>query len=93
MQAGVRVRPFCREFLEKLSQIAEIIIFTASASSYADVVLDYLDPEKRWISHRLYRQHCKLERGYFLKDLRVVNRRLQEAVLVDNSPYCHLLQP
>jgi TFIIF-interacting CTD phosphatase-like protein len=23
----------------------------------------------------------------------VANRRLQDAVLVDNSPYCHLLQP
>ena len=41
----------------------------------------------------MYRQHCTLEKGYYLKDLRVVNRKLHEAVLVDNSPYCHLLQP
>jgi CTD small phosphatase-like protein 2 len=42
------VRPFCLEFIKELSTFAEIIIFTASAASYADVVLDYLDPQKRY---------------------------------------------
>ena len=60
IQAGIRVRPFCRQFLQQLAQFAEIIIFTASCASYADVILDYLDPEKKFISHRLYRQHCTL---------------------------------
>lgn len=76
IQAGVRIRPYCREFLSQLSEIAEVIIFTASAASYADVILDHLDPEHKMIAHRLYRQHCTLEKGYFLKDLRVVNRKL-----------------
>jgi len=44
IQAGIRIRPFCREFLQQLSEFAEIIIFTASSASYADVILDYLDP-------------------------------------------------
>lgn len=44
LEAGVRIRPFCKEFLEKLSQFAEIIIFTASSSSYANVILDHIDP-------------------------------------------------
>ena len=57
------------------------------------MVLNYLDPEKKYISHRLYRQHCTLEKGFYLKDLRVVNRKLEDVVLVDNSPYCHILQP
>ena len=56
-------------------------------------MLDYLDPDKKYISHRLYRQHCTLEKGYFLKDLRVINRKPEDVVLVDNSPYCHILQP
>ena len=60
IQAGVRIRPYCKEFLEQLSQIAEIIIFTASSASYADVILDYLDPEKKYFAHRLYRNHCTL---------------------------------
>ena len=76
IQAGVRIRPFCKEFLTELVKFAEVIIFTASSASYADVILDYLDPEKKFFSHRLYRNHCTLEKGYYTKDLRVVNRKL-----------------
>ncbi len=69
------MRPHCEEFLKGLSEIAEIVIFTASSPSYANVVLDYLDPEKKYISHRLYRQHCTPSKGFFLKDLRIVTNR------------------
>ena len=92
-QAGVRVRPHCLDFIKELSSFAEIIIFTASSASYADVVLDYLDPQRRYFSHRLYRQHCTLERGFYTKDLRNVNRRLEDSVLVDNSGFSFMLQP
>ena len=76
IQAGVRIRPRCKEFLTELAKTAEVIIFTASSASYADVILDYLDPEKKLIEHRLYRNHCTLEKGFYVKDLRVVNRNL-----------------
>ena len=33
----------------------EIIVFTASHSCYANVVLDTLDPDKKYIQHRLFR--------------------------------------
>lgn len=56
-------------------------------------MLDYLDPQKKIFAHRLYRQHCTLEKGYYMKDLRVVNRRLEDCVLVDNSGYCFMMQP
>lgn len=93
IQAGVRIRPFCKEFITELAKIAEVIIFTASSSSYADVILDYLDPEKKIFSHRLYRNHCTLEKGYYIKDLRAVNRNLEDVVIVDNSAFSFLLQP
>lgn len=87
------MRPYCNEFLKELSSFAEIIIFTASSSSYADVVLDYLDPHKKYFAHRLYRQHCTLEKGYYTKDLRIANRRLEDSVLVDNSAFSFMIQP
>lgn len=40
----IHVRPYCREFLSELSKIAEIVIFTAGNSRYADAVLNQLDP-------------------------------------------------
>jgi len=42
-----------------------LIIFTASISAYADVIIDLLDPNKEYIKHRLYRQHC-----YFYKNVK-----------------------
>jgi CTD small phosphatase-like protein 2 len=38
----------------------EIIIFTASHKSYADAILDELDPDKNIFSHRLYRNNCTI---------------------------------
>lgn len=41
-----------------MSKTFEIIAFTASHESYADVVLDEIDPDREFIKHRLYRHHC-----------------------------------
>ena len=66
-----------------------MVVFTASHKSYADVVLDFLDPHRELIQHRLYRDSCVLtEDGVHIKDLRIVaNRDLKDMVLVDNAVY------
>lgn len=65
------------------------MVFTASHQSYADVVLDYLDPKRELIEHRLYRDSCMVtEEGVYIKDLRIIkNRSLKEMVIVDNAVY------
>ncbi len=60
IEAGINVRPYAKEILKNLSKYFEIIVFTASHSCYANVVVDYLDPEKEWVHHRLFREHCFL---------------------------------
>lgn len=68
-------------------------MFTASHSCYANVVLDHLDPEKRYIHHRLFREHCyATPEGMHIKDLRVLNREMSDMVLVDNAAYSYLHQ-
>lgn len=44
-------------FLRWLSKLYEIVIFTASLSKYADVIIDKLDQDN-YCKHRLYREHC-----------------------------------
>ena len=73
--------------LEFLNKYYEICVFTAGTQDYADACLDYLDPERQIIKHRLYRQHCVNPiSGVYVKDLRIIrDRELKNIIIVDNS--------
>ena len=43
------VRPGCHQFLEDLSKLYEIVIFTASTEQSADFILNKLDPNSELI--------------------------------------------
>jgi NLI interacting factor-like phosphatase len=49
LKAGFNIRPYTRECLEKVNENFEVVVFTASHRWYADVILDYIDPEKKLI--------------------------------------------
>lgn len=54
----VEFRPLLKEFLEAVSEIFEIYIYTAGNKNYADLVLDTID-SKSVIQKRFYRDCCK----------------------------------
>ncbi len=78
------IRPYCLQFLEEMSKIFEIIIFTAALKDYADSILDILDPNKLLINYRLYRHHTSLTGITFCKDLSKIGRDLSKTLIVDN---------
>lgn len=45
LKAGFNIRPFTKECLEMVNKDFEVVVFTASHKWYADVILDYIDPE------------------------------------------------
>lgn len=93
IEAGINIRPYAVEILKNLSKNFEVIVFTASHSCYANVVVDHLDPKGEHVHHRLFRENCvQTPEGMHVKDLRVIDRDLSQMVLVDNAAYSYIYQ-
>ena len=88
---GINIRPHWEEALNKIKNKYHIIAFTASHESYADSVLNHLDPEGKYFEFRLYRCHCVLcivnGMKFYVKDLKIVEDLydLKDVVIIDNS--------
>jgi len=88
---GINIRPHWEQALDIIRDKYHIIAYTASHESYADSVLNYLDPDKKYFEYRLYRSHCVLcvinEMKFYVKDLGILEDccDLKDVVLIDNS--------
>jgi CTD small phosphatase-like protein 2 len=85
---AVFLRPGVHRFLYKLSEMCEVVLWTAGQKEYAQEVLNVLDPDGELIPvrNRLYRGHTV--QGYDkerLKDLRLLGRDMRRTMLIDNS--------
>lgn len=79
---AVCCRPYAGKFLQKVSKLYEVIVFTASLSCYADQVIDALDA-KHCVAYRLFREDCSDVGGILVKDLQRLGRDLHRIVIVD----------
>ncbi|CAH2013500.1 unnamed protein product [Acanthoscelides obtectus] len=91
-QVYVLKRPHVDEFLKRMGELYECVLFTASLAKYADPVADLLD---QWgvFRARLFRESCVFYRGNYVKDLNKLGRELQQIVIVDNSPASYIFHP
>ena len=70
-QVYVLKRPYVDEFLQRMGQLFECVLFTASLAKYADPVADLLD---KWnvFRGRLFREACVYYRGNYVKVVKVL---------------------
>ncbi|KAH8994703.1 NIF-domain-containing protein [Lactarius hatsudake] len=85
-------RPGVDNFLKKMGEIYEIVVFTASLSKYADPVLDKLDIH-HVVAHRLFRESCYNHKGNYVKDLSQLGRPIADTIILDNSPASYIFHP
>ncbi|OHS98968.1 NLI interacting factor-like phosphatase family protein [Tritrichomonas foetus] len=88
----IQPRPGLQPFLAEVSKYYDIFFFTASKCNYANKIIDAIWPNTPR-SHRFFRDSCKSENGYLVKDLSVINRQLSFVLLVDDIEGSALLQP
>ncbi len=81
------VRPGTINFLTEISKYYEIIIFTSAHQNYADNILNRLDPEKKFISFRFYKQHTYVEENKIVKNIKNLGRDLKKIIFIDNIKY------
>ena len=88
---AINIRPHLKELLDKIKDVYNIVIFTASHSSYSDAVLNYLDPEDKYFHYRLYRDSCVQYKtndiNFYVKDLDIFKDfyDLKDIIIIDNS--------
>ncbi|XP_034429717.1 carboxy-terminal domain RNA polymerase II polypeptide A small phosphatase 1 isoform X2 [Hippoglossus hippoglossus] len=91
-QVYVLKRPHVDEFLKRMGELFECVLFTASLAKYADPVSDLLD---KWgaFRSRLFRESCVFHKGNYVKDLSRLGRDLNKVIIIDNSPASYVFHP
>ncbi|KAI8989256.1 HAD-like domain-containing protein [Pilobolus umbonatus] len=88
-----RFRPGVIEFLQWASTLFEVVVWTAGREDYATLARNYLDPDRKLITHMLTRNTCIRMRSastrevLYIKDLCALGRDLSKTFLVDNTPH------
>ena len=91
VKVGINLRPYWKQTLNLIKKNYYIVIYTASHQAYADAVLDFMDPKKKYFKYRLYRNNCSLidveGAKFYVKDLDIFNEHydLKDIVIIDNS--------
>jgi len=83
-----KIRPNAIEFLEALSEVYELVIYSSRKFTVVHEVGDILDPKGTLFVQTLSRRSCYLTKSKkFLKDLKLIkNRNLKNMLILDYKP-------
>jgi len=78
----VNIRPYVQEFLTRVAELYEVVVYTASLAKYANPLMDKIDPTGK-VTGRLFRESCVYTGNGYVKDLRRLGRDLKGTIIVD----------
>lgn len=85
-------RPGVEDFIRSMAQYYELVVYTSQLPTYADPVMDRLDPQ-RLVQYRLYRDSTQYVGGRHVRDLSKLNRDMRQVLFVTADPDAYALQP
>lgn len=85
-------RPGVEDFIRHMAQYYELVVYTSQLPTYADPILDRLDPQ-RMIQYRLYRDSTQYVNGKHVRDLSKLNRDMRQVMFITADPDAYALQP
>ena len=66
-------RPHLTEFLNKVSKLGTVTVFTANKAEYANPILDRIDPHNVYFKNRLHSDSCvSSSDGLLIKDMSAI---------------------
>ena len=79
------LRPGLIEFLEKMKNICELILFSFGTKNYVDSILKVIERKQKFFEYILDRSHGIYDNGDCIKNLDMLNRDLKNVIIIDDT--------
>lgn len=90
-QFSLNYRPYLMDFLEKVKEKYEIIIYTYLNSTYTKSILDVIEKKKKYFAYRLSEEYCVFANLYYgekFLDFLLETRNPSDIILIDKTINC-----
>ena len=87
----LKFRPGLISFLKEMSNFFEIFVFSLSEDKIADYIMNSIEKRNKFFDYRLYRENLKINNDEFVFDLNVIERPLDETIIISNIPQIYQL--
>ena len=80
------MRPGLLDFLHKMKQIYELVLFSLGTSDYVNNIVNIIEEKEKYFEYILYRQHATFSDNIYIKNLSLLGRDLKNIIIVDDVP-------
>jgi Dullard-like phosphatase family protein len=80
------MRPGLLEFLHKMKQIFELVLFSLGTCDYVNKIVNIIEKKEKFFEYILYRQHATFNDNIYIKNLSLLGRDLKNIIIVDDKP-------